>query len=307
MTLEEASKYCRRLATRHYENFTVASFLIPRRFRQDFFNIYAFCRWSDDLADEIPEPELSLQLLDWWEHEFLQSLNGSASHPVLIALSETIRRRHLKSESFTDLLIAFRRDQREFRYQSSEALLSYCRYSANPVGRILLNLAGCLSPKTVNLSDSICTGLQLANFCQDMSRDAAIGRIYAPHDLLERHHVSETMILAAEATPELQSLLRDWVFATREYFKRGTPLVGMVPKWLATDIDLFIGCGMAILDEIERADFDVWTSRPTVSKTRKLGILLNSAARRLWPQGQGGISEAAVHLGDSNGNRGGHG
>lgn len=276
-----AREYCRQLAHRHYENFTVVSFLLPRRFRQDFCNIYAFCRWSDDLADEVDGGQLSLRLLDWWEQEFLRSQTAPVNHPVLLALRDTISERNLPTEPFTDLLRAFRQDQRQQRYRSDLELAEYCRYSANPVGRILLGLANSLSAETGPLSDSICTGLQLANFCQDMARDAAMGRIYAPQQRWEKHGVCESMILAARVTPQLQSMLEEWVEDTEYYFRRGWKLVDQIPGWLATDVDLFVRGGLAILQQIKKAQYDVWTQRPEVSKAKKLSLFAQSQLRRL--------------------------
>lgn len=278
--LSEAEDYCRSWARKQYENFTVVSWLLPRRVRQDFFNIYAFCRWSDNLADEIEDHAESLQLLDEWQVELMKCWEGMPRHPILIALKSTIEEYDFEPELFLDLLSAFRQDREVFRYNNANELVDYCRRSANPVGRILLHLAECHEPEALARSDDVCTGLQLANFCQDMSRDAAIGRIYAPSTLWGQHAVTEQMILDRRPTSQLQSMLKDWVAETREYFVRGRELIGMTPGWLSTDLKLFIGGGESILSAIEQQCFDVWTRRPTVSKTQKAWLIVRSLLLR---------------------------
>ena len=182
---------------RHYENFTVASRLLPRRLRQHVCNIYAYCRWADDLADEIGDPQRSLALLDWWETQLRDCYDGRAAHPVFIALSETIRKFDIPAEPFLDLLVAFRQDQRVTRYETIDQVLEYCRCSANPVGRLVLYLGRCHTPERARLSDSICTGLQLANFCQDVARDWDRGRIYLPQADCRRFGYDEAVFRPA--------------------------------------------------------------------------------------------------------------
>ncbi|MCA9132302.1 MAG: squalene synthase HpnC [Planctomycetales bacterium] len=273
-----AAHYCRTWATGHYENFTVVSLLLPRRYRQDFANLYAFCRWSDNLADEIPDPRERARLLDWWQSELDRCFAGRARHPVLLALQSTVARYDLDKEPFADLLSAFRQDQAVFRYETHQQLEAYCLRSAAPVGRILLHMAGVHEQEARPMSDQICIGLQLANFCQDMARDAKLGRIYAPGCLWEVHGVTEEMLLAGQCTAELQSLLGDWVARGREQLLQGWPLLNMVPRWLQASLDLFVRGGLEILQVIERAEWDVWTCRPTLSKWTK-GRLV---ARSLW-------------------------
>ncbi|MEM8732716.1 MAG: squalene synthase HpnC [Planctomycetota bacterium] len=281
--LEEAQEYCRAWAKKQYENFGVVSLLLPRNVRQDFYNVYAYCRWSDNLSDEIKSDEKSLNLLREWEQDLDRCRRDATtppSHPILLANRDTIHRHRLDLVCYRDLLVAFRQDRDVNRYESQEAILDYCRYSANPVGRIILGLAGSNTVENDRLSDLICTGLQLANFCQDMARDAAIDRIYAPQSIWQSHEVTEAMILQARATPELRSMLQQWVGETRPFFENGRVLVERVPKWLSADLELFIAGGTAILDQIEKADFDVWTSRPTVSKWHKAKLFGTVLRRR---------------------------
>ncbi len=207
LTLGQSRQYCRRLAERHYENFTVASRLLPRRLRQHVCNIYAYCRWADDLADETGDPQRSLALLDWWEKLLRQCYQGQATHPVFVALSETIHEFNIPAEPFLDLLVAFRQDQQVTRYETIDQLLEYCRYSANPVGRMVLYLGRCHTPERARLSDSICTGLQLANFWQDVARDWDRGRIYLPQADCRRFGYDEGCFARRECNEAFRQLL----------------------------------------------------------------------------------------------------
>ncbi len=276
MDLRQAEKYCKSLAQRHYENFSVASWLVPAAFRQDFFNIYAYCRWSDDLADELGNSADSLRLLDWWRVELHACLSGTAKHPVFIALRETITNRSLSIENFEKLLDAFVHDQRVTRYGSHLDVFDYCSGSANPVGRILLQLACVEEPAALKLSDQICSGLQIANFCQDIRLDAQLGRIYLPRDLWQRFQLTESEILAGQATDNLRFALKAWVELARTQLVSGLPLVQLTPRWLARDIQLFARGGLAILNNIARVNYDVWSRPIEVSKRQKLALLLHS-------------------------------
>jgi squalene synthase HpnC len=276
MDLGQAKKYCKSLAQRHYENFSVASWLVPAAFRQDFFNIYAYCRWSDDLADEIGNSADSLRLLDWWRAELHACFSGTVKHPVFVALRETITNHSLSIENFEKLLDAFVHDQRVTRYGSHLEVFDYCRGSANPVGRILLQLACVEEPVALKLSDRICSGLQLANFCQDIRLDAQRGRIYLPRDVWQRFQITESEILAGHVTDNLRFALKAWVELARTQLVSGLPLVQRTPRWLARDIQLFARGGLAILNNIARAKYDVWSRPIEVSKRQKLALLLRS-------------------------------
>ena len=276
MALGQSQKYCKSLALRHYENFSVASLLVPTLLRQDFFNIYAFCRWSDDLADEIGNAADSLQLLKWWRSELRDCFLGRVKHPVFIALRETTQRHSLSIINFEQLLDAFVLDQRVTRYDSQSEVLEYCRGSANPVGRILLQLAGVEDPEAIKLSDRLCTGLQIANFCQDIRQDALEGRVYLPKDLWNRFQVTESEILAGKASDNLRYALKVWVDLARTCLVSGLPLVQYTPRWLARDIQLFARGGLTILNNIARADFNVWDQPIEVSKKQKLALLVRA-------------------------------
>jgi len=288
-SLGEGRRYCRRLARRHYENFTVASFLLPRDLRQHFHNIYAYCRWADDLADETAGPEESLRLLEWWQGQLDDCYRGRTSHPVFVALTETIGRFDIPRDPFADLLVAFRQDQRTARYETFDELLGYCRHSANPVGHLILYLGRCYDRERAELSDSICTGLQLANFWQDVARDFDRGRVYLPQADCRRFGYDCRMFARREVNPAFRALLAHEVDRATAWLQRGLPLVEMLPRGLRLDVSLFAHGGLAILDRIRRIEHDVWSRRPTVGKLGKLRVF----ARCWWQLRRGNIGSNA--------------
>jgi squalene synthase HpnC len=269
----EAADYCRQLALRHYENFTVASWLLPRRLLPHFYSIYAYCRWADDLADETGDPQRSLELLDWWQEELLRCYAGEAEHPVFVALGTTIREFEIPREPFLRLLNAFRRDQHQTRYATHEDVLAYCCDSANPVGRLVLYLGECHDEQRGVLSDSICTGLQLINFCQDVARDWVKGCVYLPAHTLERAGCSEATFARGVADDAFRAALEQEVQRAEDYLHRGQPLIERMPRELRVDIALFAAGGLAIAQAIRSIDFDVWRMRPTLSKSHQLRLL----------------------------------
>ena len=273
LTLGDSQQYCRFLAERHYENFTVASRLLPGRLRQHVCNFYAYCRWADDLADETGDPQRSLDLLDWWEGQLRECYQGHATHPVFIALSETIHRFNMPVEPFSDLLVAFRQDQRVTRYETFDELLEYCRYSANPVGRMVLYLGECHTPERARLSDSICTGLQLANFWQDVANDWDRGRIYLPQALCRQFGYDEACFARRQCNDAFRKLLAAGVGQAEGWLRAGLPLAGQMPNGLRLPVALFAAGGLATLEAIRRQQFDVWTRRPTVSRSKKFRLL----------------------------------
>lgn len=276
-TLAVAQAYCRDLTRRHYENFTVASWLLPRNLRQPFANVYSYCRWADDLADEAADPQQSLELLDWWQRELDACYAGDeARHPVFVALRETIAEFEIPREPLADLLVAFRQDQLVTRYETLEQLLHYCRYSANPVGRLVLYLGRCHNDDTQRHSDAICTGLQLANHWQDVARDYRRGRIYLPQEILQRFDCPEEHLGRERATPEFKAALRQQVLWAFCYFDAGWPLPDLVSRAIRVEVKLFLAGGIAILEAIQRLDYDVLRQRPTISRRQKLELLLRA-------------------------------
>lgn len=276
VSLDEANFYCRQLARSHYENFTVASYLLPRELRQHFYNVYAYCRWADDLADETAGPAESLPLLDWWEEQLRFCYIGRVTHPVFVALQPTVRAFDLPIEEFCRLLQAFRRDQQQTRYDTREELLSYCQCSANPVGRIVLHLARCYDSENAALSDSVCTGLQWANFCQDVSNDYSRGRIYLPLESCRKFGYSEADFAAQVYNASFRDLLQSEVDQAEAYLHAGRPLVHRMPGRLRIDIDLFVRGGLYILEAIRHADYNVWDKRPTVKTWKKIQGLIGA-------------------------------
>jgi len=280
-TQAEAQEYCSRLARSHYENFSVASWFLPARLRQHFFNVYAYCRISDDLGDEVGNAAQSLQLLEQWESELNACYDGSPRHPVFVALADTVRRFEIPKHEFADLLTAFRQDQTTTRYQTFNGVLGYCRNSANPVGHLVLYLCGYCDAERQRLSDYTCTALQLANFWQDVSSDFAKGRIYLPLEDLRRFGVGEEAILNSENTQAFREMMKFEVGRAREWFGQGMPLVGKVNRELAIDIELFSRGGMEILNAIERQGYAVLGRRPAISKARKLALVARAAIGKL--------------------------
>jgi squalene synthase HpnC len=280
-SLQEARLYCERLAKSHYENFSVATWFLPKGLRQHFYNVYAYCRISDDLGDEVGDAQQSLELLDQWETELNACYAGSPRHPVFVALAETVKQCGIPKHEFSDLLIAFRQDQSVTRFETFDDVLAYCHYSANPVGHLVLYLCGYSDAERQQLSDYTCTALQLANFWQDVCRDYGKGRIYLPLEDLRRFGVTGEDIAKRRATPQFLAMMKFEVERARDWFSRGLPLVKMVSRELAIDLELFSRGGQEILNAIERQGFDVLKVRPEISKSRKLMLVLRAAVGKL--------------------------
>ena len=270
-----AELYCRKLALGHYENFPVVSWLLPRELHQHFFNVYAYCRWADDLGDETGDPQRSLELLKWWDEQLDACYRGECQHPVFVALQTTIAEFAIPREPFRDLISAFQQDQTVRDYGTFADLRDYCRRSADPVGRLVLLLCREHRPETVAWSDSICTGLQLANFWQDVARDADIGRCYLPREDREQFGYSDQDLASRLTTPEFLKLMEFEVARARDYLKSGLPLVDMLPRKLRIDIELFVRGGLCILDKIEAQGYRVWERRPKVTKWDAARLLIS--------------------------------
>ena len=281
-SLQEAREYCARLARTHYENFSVASWFLPRHLRQDFYNVYAYCRISDDLGDEVGDAIASLELLDEWQRELDACYDGSPKHPVFVALAETVRLYDIPKHEFSDLLTAFRQDQTITRFETFSDVLAYCHFSANPVGHLVLYLCGYRDAERQQLSDFTCTALQLANFWQDVSVDYEKGRIYLPLEDLRRFGVSEDDIAKKRNSSAFCAMMTFEVDRARDWFHQGLPLVGKVDRDLAVDLDLFSRGGLEILNAIEKQSYAVMGKRPAISKTRKLALVAHAAMAKLF-------------------------
>ena len=278
-TLAESQQYTHWLATHHYENFHVVSFLLPKHLHQDFYNVYSYCRWADDLADEIGDQTESLRLLDWWSEELDAMYSGETRHPVFVALSGTVQKYGIPKQPFSDLVRAFIQDQKVTRYDNWAGVLDYCVYSANPVGRLVLYLCGYSDPERQRLSDSTCTALQLANFWQDVTVDQGKDRVYLPLDLLARHNYGVDELFARKFDERFRSIMHEAVDKARGYFLEGLPLARMVNRRLSVDLELFSRGGMCILDKIEKQGYDVLTRRPKISKLERVSLLMGVIAR----------------------------
>jgi len=279
----EAERYTFWLATHHYENFHVVSWMLPRHLRRHFYNVYAYCRWADDLGDEVADPARALELLDWWESELNLCYEGRPSHPVFVALAPTIREFDIPAEPFRDLLAAFRQDQTIHRYPTWEDLVGYCRYSANPVGRLVLYLCGYRDTERQRLSDATCTALQLANFWQDVSRDLGKGRIYIPIDALARHGLEAKDIEARIFDERYAAVMRDLIARTRELFAEGWPLAATLDSRLRLDIELFSRGGLAILDAIESMGYNTLAERPSIGGAKRVLLFGRALASQVLP------------------------
>src|SRR5437660_2710035 len=270
---EVAQRYTRWLATHHHDNVNVVSWLLPKALHQHFYNVYAYCRWSDDLGDEVPDAARALELLAWWEHELDACYEGKPSHPVFVALRETIVAKDIPRQPFADLLKAFRQDQTVKRYPSWDAVLGYCVNSANPVGRLVLYLCGYRDENRQRLSDATCTALQLANFWQDVSRDLDIGRIYIPLDAAAAQGLSENDLVERRFDERYVRLMKDLIARTRTLFAEGQPLAKMVDGRLSVDLEMFTRGGLAVLDAIETMGYDTLHHRPAVGKLKQATLL----------------------------------
>ena len=280
-TLEESLAYNKWLATSHYENFQVVSFLLPKRLHQDFYNVYGFCRWADDLGDETGNTAKSLELLTWWREELRKCYAGSATHPVFVALKDTAAKYQLPIDPFDDLIKAFESDQVKTRYANFEEVFEYCRYSANPVGRLVLGLCGYRDAERYAMSDATCTALQLANFWQDVTVDTLKDRVYLPLDLLAKHGCSVDQIFERRFDDNFRAAMKEAVEVARALFLQGLPLADTVDRRLAIDLDLFSQGGLKVLEKIEAQGYDVLKARPAVSKLERVGLLLGAVWHRL--------------------------
>jgi squalene synthase HpnC len=278
---DAAQQYTRWLATHHYENFNVVSWLLPKELHQHFYNVYAYCRWADDLGDEVPNTSRALELLDWWEEELNACYQGRPSHPVFVALRETVIAKDIPKQPFADLLKAFRQDQTVKRYPTWDAMVGYCVYSANPVGRLVLYLCGYRDEQRQRLSDATCTALQLANFWQDVSRDLEKGRIYIPLDIAATHGLSEADIVERRFDDRYPRLMKDLISRTRVLFAEGMPLAKIVDARLSVDLEMFSRGGLAVLEAIEASGYNTLHHRPSISKAKQARLLSRSLLAHL--------------------------
>ncbi len=278
--LTEAFAHCEQLARAHYENFPVGSLLIPKAKRQHVYSIYAFARTADDFADEGDcEPVIRLRQLDEWQTQLDACYEGRATHPIFIALAHTVKELQLEKSLLSDLLSAFKQDVVKRRYANFAEVLDYCTRSANPVGRLILRLFDYRQPKLDELSDAICTALQLTNFWQDLALDILKDRVYLPEDEMAAANITINDLRAREASPALRQLIKFQVARTRELFLRGKPLPDLVNGRLAVELRLTWHGGMRILELIEAQQFDTLAQRPRLNTADKIRLLARALIR----------------------------
>lgn len=292
LSVEQASQWCRRLARGHYENFSVLSRLVPADRRDDFAAVYAFCRWADDLGDEIGDAERSLELLGWWRHELEQCFAGEPRHPVFVALHPVVQRHDLPIKPFDDLIRAFEQDQTVTRYETWDEVIGYCRLSADPVGRLVLMVCG--QPRTDELfecSDAACTALQLTNHWQDVKRDILErDRIYIPRAAIDevgiddfedrlRRSAKQGYAVDTSFLEETRQVVRACVDKTWPLFQRGEKLLAMLDRRTRPLVWLFNQGGMSVLSKIELWNFETALHRPKLTAVRKLSLIT-----RAWLQ-----------------------
>jgi len=282
-SLAEAKAWCRNLASSHYENFHVTTFFLPRKVRPHFESIYAYCRVADDLGDEVEDRTVALRLLDAWDSMLDECYDApeKSMHPVFVALHEIVRKCELPRQLFHDLTHAFKIDQKKTEYNTWDELLEYSRYSANPVGRLVLWVCGYKDESIAQLSDKVCTALQLANFWQDVVEDKERGRRYIPLESMLRFQVDEGQIEGRVFTPRFGAMVEDLVIRTRQMLHEGAEISGQVDPELAGTLRLFCKGGDAILDGITAENYDVLRGRPVVSKTKKLQLLAGAMLDKL--------------------------
>ena len=282
----DALAYCRKLTLGHYENFPVLSGLVPDSVRDGASAVYAFCRWADDLGDEVGDRDRSLELLDWWREETLRCFRGEASHPVFVALDHLMERYQFNPEPFLDLIDAFIQDQTVTRYESWEQLIDYCRRSADPVGRLVLRLVGQDDdPEMLEASDAVCTALQLTNHWQDVKRDLLErDRIYVPSEVHEidnfDQRMRQTVILGhapdTEFYGEWQVMMKGLVKRTWPGFERIEFLLGRLSPDVRPMVWLFAAGGSHILRRIEQINYETVLFRPRLTALTKLNLVLSA-------------------------------
>jgi squalene synthase HpnC len=276
-----AFAWCEHLTRSHYENFPVASLFIPRDKRPYVCAVYAFARTADDFADEGDDPPaVRLRNLDDWGEKLDAAYRGRTDHPVFVAIAETAARTGIQKSLLADLLTAFRLDVTKKRYSSAAELLQYCAFSANPVGRIVLQIFDGSNERSCALSDSICTGLQLANFAQDVSMDWRKGRLYVPLDDMSRFGYTEKDLEKGTVDRRFRELMTLQVDRARGLLREGSPLIAEGPRAIRFELALTVQGGLAILKRVEQIGFDVLSRRPVIPLMEKARIVVMAIARR---------------------------
>lgn len=279
-TLDAAYAWCDGMVGAHHENFPVASRFIPEPLRRHVHAVYAFARTADDIADEPRWAGRRAAALDQYEDMLLCAFHGEAQHPIFIALADTVERRDIPIVPLSDLLTGFRMDLSSRRYGTFEQLRTYTRHSAEPVGQLLLYIFDYRDPALLRYANDIATALVLTHFLQNLPVDLSRDRLYLPEEDLRHFGVREQELRAGTMTNAIRDLMRFQVARVRSLFQRGRPLADRLGRDLALEVDLTWQGGMTILDQIDAADGDVFTTRPRLHTADKLRMVARSAARR---------------------------
>ena len=300
LDLGEAQAMCRKLAMGHYENFSVLSVVVPRELRDDFAALYAFCRWADDLGDEMGDSERSLELLSWWRTELKLCFAGKPRHPVFIALQPVIERHDLPIEPFDNLIQAFEQDQTVTRYETWQEVVDYCRLSANPVGRLVLMICGEeRSEANFRLSDDICTALQLTNHWQDIKRDILDrDRIYLPRELNHIDDFEDRLTRSAKQgysvdhafLGETRELIKECVSRTWTLFEQGEKLLGRIEPETKAIVWLLSSGGHHVLRQIELWNYETALHRPRLGTLSRLRLVARAWFMARYARRRKGVS-----------------
>jgi squalene synthase HpnC len=294
-SVRDAEAFTRKLAHTHYENFSVVTLLLPKHLRQDFCNVYAFCRTADDLGDELGDRSRAIEMLDDLRRRTRACYDGRIDSALFTALSQTIRRHDIPIQPFLDLVDAFAQDQTVARYQTFEELRDYCRRSADPVGRLVLYMCGYRDARRQQLSDFTCTALQLANFWQDVRRDLVdLDRIYLPAESMRKFGVTEEQLRAGRVDQAYRDLIRFEVDLTEQLFQQGDELLPLLDDSVRPQVKLFGVGGRAILQAIRDRDYDTLTARPSLSKWQKGRLVLGVLVARLMPKRRTSATKGAA-------------
>jgi len=281
LSVQSAFNYCEQIAKRHYENFPVASLFIRKKYRPYIYSIYAFARTADDFSDEgTLSAAKRLEKLDRWEEQLDECIAGRAIQPIFVALAETLARTGIPRKPLSDLLVAFRMDVTQDRFETFDELLNYCAHSANPIGQLVLYVFHAAADSTISLSDKICTALQLANFWQDVSVDLKKPRVYIPLEDFDRFGYTEADLLRRTSDERFRRLMQFEVERTEDLFSEGRPLLDLVPGELRFELRLTLHAGMTILRKIRAAQYDVITRRPRITSVDRASILAKSILQR---------------------------
>ncbi len=273
-------RYCRRLArnTSCSEHFTLLRWILPGAVQTHVWNVAAYHGWVRGIVHQSPDAKTAAKLLHWWEEQLSRCYAGEVEHPVFVALSHTIRQFHIPADPLADLLAAARQDRPQVRFESYEQLLAYCRYAANPLGRLMLLLAGADDQPHRRLSDALCTGWQLMLFCRDLPRHVEQDRMYLPQTHCRRFGCDESTFAAGAATEPFRHLLSAELDAAEGWLQRAWPLVDTLPRPWRLAAAVAVAVGLEWIARIRRADFDLWTQPPRMSSWTRWQI----AARWWW-------------------------